>query len=250
MNSALTSLASFVKRHDGINDKRRLRDLVTAEFGLTRDRSVYYCADFAIRFSSAASSSFSNTVLSLSNLRKVDDRPFISCLVTPTKNFLLLANSTLLKKISHTSQELRQNNIRGSFNGSDIARDLEGIENIPDNFSRLFAIHAEIGFEGNLTRLVEATNNISPSGVKFSVTDAAEKCILASPVRAAEFATSNDSLQLKAELDAKVAKYKNEILLAALIEDGTTRGRVIEYLIAGEDEQLRESLVAAIGNST
>ena len=75
-------------------------------------RQVYYCADFAIRFSSSKNESFSNTVLSLSNLQKVDDRPFIACLVTPQKNYLHLANSTFLKKISHSSQELRENNIR------------------------------------------------------------------------------------------------------------------------------------------
>lgn len=66
-------------------------------------------------------------MLSLSNLRKYDDRPFIACVVTPTENFCLMANTTLLKKISHTSQQLRENNIRGSFNGSDIAREFEGI---------------------------------------------------------------------------------------------------------------------------
>ena len=250
MNSVLNSLVSFVKLHDGINDKRRLCELVIAEFGLIRDRSVYYRAEFAIRVSSAASSSFSNTVLSLSNLRKFDDRPFVVCLTTPSENHLLLANTTLLRKISHSSQELRENNIRGSFNGSDIARDLEGIENVSDNLSRLFDIHAEIGFDGNLPRLVEATNNISPSGVKFSVTGAASKCILASPARATAFVASNDARQLKAELDAKVAEYKNEILLAALIENVNVRGRVIEYLIAGEDERLRESLISALrGNS-
>lgn len=250
MNSKLNSAISFIHSHNGINDKDRLRDLVVAEFNLVRDRKVYYCSEFAIRFSAADSRSFPNTVLSLSNLHKVDDRPFIACLVTPKENFLLLANTTLLKKISHTSQQLRENNIRGSFNGSDIVRELEGIENTPPNFPRLFDIHAAIGFDGNLARLVEATNNISPSGVKFEVSDAAAKFILASPVRASTFVASNDARQLKAELDAKVAKYKNEILLAALIESGIVRGRVIEYLIAGEDEQLRESLITSLrGNS-
>ena len=43
-----------------------------------------------------------------------------------------------------------------------------------------------------------------------------------------------------------VAKYRNEICLAALIENVNVRGRVIEYLIAGEDERLRQSLIAAL----
>lgn len=246
MCEPLAALIELIQANDGINDKARLARVVTESFGLTKDRSVYYCADYAIRFSSSASRNFGNTVLSLSNLRKYDDRPFIVCLVTPAQNFCLIANTTFLKKISHSSQELRTNNIRGSFNGSDIMRDFEGIENCDQNLARLFDIHAEIGFEDNLPRLVEATNNISPSGVKFDVGDVAYRNILASPSRAIRFVASEDALTLKAELDAKVAKYKNEILLAALIENVNVRGRIIEYLIAGDDEGLRQRLIVAL----
>jgi len=246
MCEPLAALIELIRDNDGINDKARLAIVVTEAFGLTKDRSVYYCADYAIRFSSSASRNFGNTVLSLSNLRKYDDRPFIVCLVTPAQNFSLIANTTFLKKISHSSQELRVNNIRGSFNGSDIMRSFEGIENCAENIPRLFAIHADIGFEGNLPRLVEATNNISPSGVKFVVGDSARANILAAPSRAIRFAASQDASTLKSELDAKVAEYKNEILLAALIENVNVRGRIIEYLIAGDDEGLRQRLIAAL----
>ena len=246
MNDDIQKLLALIKEHDGINDKARLARVVFDACGLTRDRSVYYCADFAIRFSSSASRNFGNTVLSLSNLRKYDDRPFIVCLVTPTENYCFLANTTLLKKISHSSQQLRENNIRGSFNGSDIARDFEGIANAPENIGRLFDIHAGIGFEGNLARLVEATNNISPTGIKFVVSKSAATAILAAPDRAARFVQSEDCDVLKAELDAQVSKFQSEILLAALIENVNVRGRVIEYLIAGEDEALRQNLIAAL----
>lgn len=246
MNDALRRVLALIKANDRINDKARLARIIFDEFGLTKDRSVYYCDDFAIRFSSSASRSFGNTVLSLSNLRKYDDRPFIVCLVTPTENHCLLANTTLLKKISHSSQQLRQNNIRGSFNGSDIARELEGISNSAENISRLFNIHAGIGFEGNLARLVEATNNISPTGVKFVVTESSGATILASPERAARFVESADCSVLKAELDAQVSRFQSEILVAALIENVNVRGRVIEYLIAGKDEALRQDLIVAL----
>ena len=83
----------------------------------------------------------------------MDHIPFLVCLVTPTENHVFLANTTLLRKISHTSQKLRVDNIKGSFNGSDIIRELEGITNEPANIQRLFDIHREIGFEGNLPRL-------------------------------------------------------------------------------------------------
>ena len=123
MNNTTAQLIAFLRKHDGINDKARLAQLVAIEFDLTKDRSVFYCDQFALRFSSSATQNFGNTVLSLSNLHKIDDRPFIVCLVTPTFNYTFLANTTFLKKISHSSQELRENNIRGSFNGSDIMRD-------------------------------------------------------------------------------------------------------------------------------
>lgn len=246
MNNSLKSLVEFVSKYDGIGDKAKLTAFVAEAFALTQDRSVYYRPEFAVRFSSAQSESFSNTVLSLSNLRKVDDRPFLVCLVTPRKNHLLLANSTFLRKISHSSQELRENNIRGSFNGSDIVRDFEGIANVPGNFERLYNIHECIGFDGNLLRLVEATNNISPTGKKYLVSAAAQALILEAPIRALEFAASPDSIELKRDLDEKVDRFRKEILLAALIENVNVRGRVIEYLIAGEDERLRQELIIAL----
>ncbi len=250
MNEALWNLLELVKANDGINDKARLASIVADTFRLTRDRSVYYCAEFAVRFSSSASQNFGNTVLSLSNLRKYDDRPFIVCLVTPAANYCLLANSTFLKKVSHSSQELRENNIRGSFNGSDIAKEFEGIGNSSENIERLFDIHAGIGFEGNLARLVEATNNISPTGTKFLVSDDAATTILDAPKRAELFIESEDHATLKAELDAQVSRLQSEILLAALIENVNVRGRIIEYLIAGEDEVLRQELIIALKAGT
>ena len=246
MNNALKTLFKLSKTHDGINNKARLTRIVSAAFHLTKDRSVHYCPDFAIRFSSSAGPHFGNTVLSLSNLRKYDDLPFIVCLVTPKANYCLIANTTFLKKISHSSQALRENNIRGSFNGSDIVREFEGISNTPENICRLFDIHADIGFEGNLARLVEATNNISPSGVKYKVSDRTAPSILDAPKRALRFIASKDCCTLKAELDSQVSKFKTEILVAALIDNVNVRGRIIEYLIAGKDDALRQQLVSAL----
>lgn len=246
MDNTIEQLVAFLREHDGINDKAKLAKLVSEHFRLTKDRSVYYCNNFAVRFSSSASQNFGNTVLSLSNLQKLDDRPFIVCLVTPTYNYTYLANTTFLKKISHSSQKLRDNNIRGSFNGSDIMREFEGITNTPENIERLFNIHSGLGFEGNLPRLVEATNNISPSGRKFEPNEMQRQQILLAPARAIKFVKSQDAQTLKGELDAKVAKFKNEILLAALIENVNVRGRIIEYLIAGEDDRLRQEIINAL----
>lgn len=240
------SIINFIKERDGVGNKSELIKEVQEKFCLTKDRSVYYSEDYAIRFSYSSSSSFSNTVISLSNLQKYDDKPFLVCLVTPHKNSLYLANSTFLHKVSHSSQQLRIDNIRGSINGSDIAKDFNGVPNSPENFEALFSIHAELGFADNLPRLVEATNNISPSGFKFEVSSSAIQIIETAPERAVEFLSSNEYTQLKSELDEMVEKYQSEILIAGFIENVNIRGRIIEYLITGEDEALRSSLVEAL----
>lgn len=242
----LSELLEFVGANHAINDKDTLAELISKKFCLTKDRKVYYCEDFAVRFSQAPGASFANTVLSLSNLKKVDHIPFLVCLVTPKLNHIFLANSTLLRKISHSSQELRIDNIKGSFNGSDICREFEGISNEPKNFQRLFEIHREIGFEENLPRLVEATNNITSTGQKFAVDQSAQNQILNAPTRAARFVTSKEAAALKKELDERVERFKNEILVASMIENVNVRGRIIEYLIAGEDEVLRRQLITAL----
>ena len=69
-------LIDFIKSKDGIGNKAVLIEAVQKKFGLTKDRSVFYSENLAIRFSSSHSTSFSNTVLSLSNLQKYDELPF------------------------------------------------------------------------------------------------------------------------------------------------------------------------------
>ena len=113
-------------------------------------------------------------------MQKYDNEPFIVCIVTPDTNYMMLANSTFLKKISHSSQELRIDNIRGSFNGSDIMLSFDSIENEPNNFQQLFAYHTEISFQDNLERLVENTNNIVGRNLKFCVSSMDENNILSS----------------------------------------------------------------------
>ena len=69
------------------------------------------------------------------------------------------------------------------------------------NFAELFAIHSEIGFDGNLARLVEATNNISPNGSKYNIRAIDKDIILQSPQRAKDFVASAEYSTLKSELD-------------------------------------------------
>lgn len=199
-------LVDFISSKDGRTDKSRLQNEVQEAFGLVKDRSVYYCDWFAIRFCKAASRSFGNTVLALSALHRYDGIPFIVCLVTPTRNYLMLANTTFLRKISHSSQELRRDNIKGSFNGSDIMREFEGIENIPENFEFLYNSHENYTFEENLDRLVEATNNIAPTGKRFVPTELQVECIRESVDRAISFLNSAEYGVLNDDLNDRFAQ--------------------------------------------
>ena len=198
-----------------------------------------------MRFCKSKNKSFSNTVLSLSTLQKYDKKPFIICIVTHDKNYLMLANSTFLRKISHSSQELRVNNIKGSFNGSDIIRDFESISNEPKNFDYLFSLHENFTFSENLKRLVEATNNIQPTGKKFLPDKNQIACILNSVERARKFLVSNEYFILNKDLNERVASVSSEIAIAAFIDNVNLRGRIIEYLITSADD-LRSVLIESL----
>ncbi len=247
----LSELIEFLRRQDGVNDKAKLAAFVDKRFCCIKDRSVYYTADFAVRFCKANSTIFSNTVLSLSALQKYDDRPFVVCICTPSKNYLLMANTTFLSKISHSSKELRIDNIKGSFNGSDIIRDINGVKNAPENFEELFAIHQNYTFEENLERLVEKTNNISPTGKRFDVSIGKRlENIMNSPGRAASFACSEEYTDLLNDLNQRTNKFKNEILAAAGIKNVNLRGRIIEYVITGDDDSMRDKVIDYLKNSS
>ena len=242
-NPKLEELIKYILSNNKEISKYDLSLACKIMFNLTQDRSIFYCPDFAIRFCQSNSKNFSNTIVSLSSLQKYDKIPLVVCLVSPDSNYLYLINSTFIKKISHSSKSLRVDNIRGSINGSDIFKSFAKLNNSPENFEDLFNIHKNVSFDDNLIRLVESTNNITPTGKKFIVEDNLRLNITEAPNRAIKFVKSNQYLQLKNELDTKVSKYKNEILIAGFIENVNIRGRIIEYLIAGEDEKLKQILV-------
>ena len=97
----------------------------------------------------------------------------------------LLANTSFLKKISHSSLQLRVDNIKGSFNGTDIMNEYEGIANTPENFEALFALHSAFTWEENVERLVEATNAIVGRDNRFQPSPADVAIIMEAPERAA-----------------------------------------------------------------
>ena len=241
----LDDLIYCVESAHGIADKSQLATQIQHRYHLTKDRSVFYCDWFAIRFCKASSRVFGNTVLSLSALQKYDDRPFVVCLVTPNQNYLMLANTTFLKKISHSSQELRMDNIKGSFNGSDIMRFYEDVANCSENFEYLFTSHENYSFEENLARLVEATNSIPPSGQRFVPSRVQMECIYNSVDRAISFLQSDEYSILDEDLKNRVREVSSEIAIASFIPNVNLRGRIIEYLIT-ESGTLHSTLIQAL----
>jgi hypothetical protein len=183
-----------------------------------------------MRFCHAGGESFSNTVLALSQLKKVDDLPVVVCVVRPTRLDFMLANTTLLSKVSHSSSKLRADNVKGSFNGTDILKLYDDVPNRPDRFDELFALHSAFTWHENLERLVAATNAIEGAGRRFEPTDAQRSLILDAPARAASALRSTSFPDIAQELEELVQNRTAEFINLARVENVNLRGNMIERL--------------------
>ena len=169
MNTQLTDFIDYFKTKMPKHDKDKAQKETINHFIMTKDRKIYYTDCFAVRFCYSKKGTFSNTVLALSQLQKFDSIPFLVVLIRKGEDSsLYLANSSMLKKISHSSKELRRDNIKGSFNGSDIIKQYNDIPNDADHVEELFTIHQGFTWEENVERLVEATSGIKPNKQKFN----------------------------------------------------------------------------------
>lgn len=248
MNSKCKEFVDYITCKAPKFNKQDVENAVCEKFSLVKDRKVYHNEYFAVRFSYSKSSSdsFSNTVLSLSALEKYDRIPFFVVLVRQkANNLILLANTTFLKKISHSSQELSVTNIKGSFNGSDIMRKYDGKSNSPENFDYLFDLHQGLDWEDNLTRLVDSTFNIKPVSTKLVLNDIETRNIFSSVERAMTFIKSDNFSILEKDLNERCNSCKNEILIASHIENTNIRGRLIESLITVDSEE-RSNIVQSL----
>jgi hypothetical protein len=214
-------------------DKEEIQGEFVRRFSPTRSRSLLLGRGYALRFSEVRGSSFPNTVLSLSALRGVDDRPMVVCAVGPTTVRFLLANATFLRKVSHSSHQLRTDNVKGSFNGSDILTDYGGLSNRPENFERLFAMHSAFTWTEHVERLVEATHAIVGRDNRFHPTDAQRQTILSAPERAWAALESAHFTELDNQFRATVVTRLEEIIRAAAVENVNLRGNRIEQIVTG-----------------
>jgi len=238
MNDALGFLVAYKRSNLG-SRKQQLQDAYTGAFAPRRARSVLVGDGYALRFSEVQTGSFSNTVLSLSALQQHDHNPFVVVVVRPDRLEFLLANSTMLKKVSHSSRDLRIGQVRGSFNGSDILREYDGLTNTPANFESLFALHAAFTWEENVERLVETTNSIVPRDTRFDPSADQVSLILSAPERAAGALTTEAFSAIRRELVGTVEEQAATILKLAEIDNVNIRGNEIEQLISGGQSEHR-----------
>lgn len=246
MNKIVHQFVNDIIFNAPTGDKDSVIKYVCNKYQFTLDRKVYYCRYFAVRFSYSQSGAFSNTVLSLSALQKYDKIPFFVVLVrNGASNIIYLANSTFLSKISHSSKELSMCNIKGSFNGSDIVKEYNGLKNSPDNFDELFALHEGLEWDDNLFRLVEASSAIKPKSQKFNPDATELSNIYGSVSRAISFVKSESLQVLNQDLNDRCNKCRDAILVASHIENVNLRGRLIEFLIT-VDDALRDRISAIL----
>ena len=214
-------------------DKEVVQAHINGLGGFTKERSVYVGRDFALRVSEANTGSFSNVVLSLSALQKYDAMPVVICIVRPDRIDFRLANTTFLRKISHSSTALRVDNVKGSFLGHDIMDEYDSISNRPENFRQLAAAHGEFTWTDNLERLVATTNAIVATKTRFDPDETTLMSIMNSPRRAAVVVGSSAYQDAESELLQTLAQNRDSLLAAAAIDNVNIRGNRIEAIITG-----------------
>lgn len=214
-------------------DKVGLAESLASHYGLTKARSVYFADDFAIRFCYSNDAGFSNCVVSLATLKKFDDRPFLVCLLKPSEVLTFLANSTLVRKASHSSHKLALDKVRGTILGHDIIREIDDLRNEPQNFEALFETHSGFTWQENLERIVESTSAIAPTGIRFEPSSEERRQILNSPKVSENAERSGQIAKVEEQLLAQLEKNKARIFDLARVDNVNLRGNRIEQLLTG-----------------
>lgn len=247
MNKTVHEFVRLIENNQGVNTKEEMIDIVCQKFAMVKDgRAVYHTDFFAVVFCYSKNNSFSNVVLSLSKLEKYDHIPCFAVLVKKDlDNVIYLINTTFLDKISHSSNDLRVNNIRGSFLGSNIRKELAeiGKRNQPADFDDLFSYHQGFTWQENIERLVESTNNIKPNKEKAVLDEHEKDNLFSAPSRAIDFVRSEDYNTLLDDLRNRCEEVKEAILVASHIDNVNIniRGRLIEVLITSNQEERKNT---------
>lgn len=250
MNQLVHDFVRLIENNKEINTKEEMIEVVCQNFTMVKDgRAIYHTDFFAVVFCYSKNNSFSNVVLSLSKLEKYDRIPcFVVLVKKDFDNVIYMINTTFLDKISHSSNDLRIDNIRGSFLGSNIRKEIVEIakRNQPADFDDLFSYHQGFTWQENIERLVERTNNIKPNKEKAVLNDNEKKNLFNAPSRARSFVKSEDYKILLDDLRNRCEEVKEAILVASHIDNVNIRGRLIEVLITSNPDE-RKKLLGDLG---
>lgn len=250
MNQIVHEFVQLIENNKRLNTKEEMIETVRSHFSMVKDgRAIYHTDFFAVVFCYSKNNSFSNVVLSLSKLEKYDHIPcFVVLVKKDLDNVIYLINTTFLDKISHSSQDLRVDNIRGSLLGSNIRKKFEeiGKSNKPSDFNDLFSYHKGFTWQENIERLVEHTNNIKPNKTKAILDEVEQDNLFKAPERAIKFVESEGYKALLEDLRKRCEKVKDAILVASHIDNVNIRGRLIEVLITSNQEE-RNQLLTNLG---
>lgn len=165
---------------------------------------------------------------------KYDDRPIIIVVLRPNTIEYRLANTTFINKISHSSKTLEEDNIRGSFNGTDIVGSINGLSNSYENFDELFEYHSTIPTSENIKRIVASTKGIEPKSKKTLILKPAE-FINKTVTTYSSLSSDNEVKAILEKLNRQVNENRAEILEAAKIDNVNIRGNKIEKIITGDN---------------
>lgn len=213
-------------------NKKTLVDSIAKKLNLSRkNTNIYYNSDISIRFSSVANGGYSNTFKRFKYILENDDKPFLACIIRKNKIEFLLANSTFIDKVSHSSKILHRWKIRGSVNLSNIIRNFNGYINELVNFEELFKLHREVPQEDNIERIIENTKLIKSNRERFDIQSDQHKIILGNIQFIKGIESDSQFITLKNQLIDKVIRHKNEILRISKINNVNIRGNSIEQLI-------------------
>lgn len=243
MNTEVHSFVKLIEDNKSINTKEEMIDVVCANFDMQKDgKALYHTPSFAVVFCYSKNDTFSNVVLALSKLKKYDDKPcFVVLVKKDLDNVIHLMNSTFLDKISHSSQKLTIDKIRGSFLGSNILKSIcigeENKSNSHKHFDALFSHHKCFKWEDNLERLVERTNDIKPTKDKEVLSEEELDNLFKAPRRAIDFIKSNGYNLLLQDFRKRCDDLKNAISVASKINNVNIRGRLLEALITANEEE-------------
>lgn len=196
-----------------------------------------FCGDgYALRLSSddTGTANSSNTICGFRKIVKYDDVPCVSCNVRPKEAEFSLMNTTFIKKVSHSSQKLTVNKMRGSINHTDIMKEVEEIKNDPCNFVKLLKIHRSVYQKDNIERIVNSTLDIKPSKEKFTPTEKERKRLFASPFLSKAIAGSDEYRDINNKLHQKVQSEHDRIIECAKQNNAKNRGDGIEEIITGK----------------